>query len=162
MVTERCRRGRPSRGAEDPAFCARYCGSLVRTNLHGFCARGTPHRTRIPGSGQNHRGGWDRRQPPRTTKVVLMAGLHWGVGLSLVLPCSITVNNGQSETQANMLGPFLAGRSADQPPKRRYAWCAHRTPGPGLVVHACIEDVNGRPIAGAEIDVWHSSPEGPL
>jgi protocatechuate 3,4-dioxygenase beta subunit len=34
------------------------------------------------------------------------------------------------------------------------------TPGPGLVVHACLEDVTGRPIAGAEIDVWHSSPEG--
>jgi protocatechuate 3,4-dioxygenase beta subunit len=34
------------------------------------------------------------------------------------------------------------------------------TPGPELVVRASLEDVNGRPVAGAEIDVWHSSPEG--
>jgi protocatechuate 3,4-dioxygenase beta subunit len=34
------------------------------------------------------------------------------------------------------------------------------TPGPGLVVHASIEDDKGDPVAGAEVDVWHSSPEG--
>jgi protocatechuate 3,4-dioxygenase beta subunit len=34
------------------------------------------------------------------------------------------------------------------------------TPGPGLAVRVSIEDANGRPVAGAEVDVWHSSPEG--
>jgi protocatechuate 3,4-dioxygenase beta subunit len=34
------------------------------------------------------------------------------------------------------------------------------TPGPQLVVHVGLEDRDGRPVAGAEIDVWHSSPEG--
>ena len=34
------------------------------------------------------------------------------------------------------------------------------TPGPGLVVGVAIVDGNGSPVAGAEVDVWHSSPEG--
>jgi catechol 1,2-dioxygenase len=34
------------------------------------------------------------------------------------------------------------------------------TPGPGLIVRVSIDDDGGRPVAGAEVDVWHSSPEG--
>jgi protocatechuate 3,4-dioxygenase beta subunit len=34
------------------------------------------------------------------------------------------------------------------------------TPGPGLLVRVLIEDREGRAVAGAEVDVWHSSPEG--
>ena len=34
------------------------------------------------------------------------------------------------------------------------------TPGPVLFVDACYRDADGKPIAGAEVDVWHSSPEG--
>jgi len=57
-----------------------------------------------------------------------------------------------------MLGPFWR---EDQP------FCASGdtlvrspTPGPGLIVHAEIADREGRPVAGAEVDIWHSSPEG--
>ena len=34
------------------------------------------------------------------------------------------------------------------------------TPGPALFVDCWIKDTNGKPIEGAEVDVWHSSPEG--
>jgi catechol 1,2-dioxygenase len=34
------------------------------------------------------------------------------------------------------------------------------TPGPALFVDAHYRDVHGKPIEGAEVDVWHSSPEG--
>ena len=34
------------------------------------------------------------------------------------------------------------------------------TPGPALFVTARVRDSAGRPIEGAEVDVWHSSPEG--
>src|SRR5262249_50838183 len=34
------------------------------------------------------------------------------------------------------------------------------TPGPGLKVDVRVEDGDGRPVEGAEVDVWHSSPEG--
>ena len=34
------------------------------------------------------------------------------------------------------------------------------TPGPALAVDVRVTDRDGRPVAGAEVDVWHSSPEG--
>jgi hydroxyquinol 1,2-dioxygenase len=34
------------------------------------------------------------------------------------------------------------------------------TPGPAIFVNAYVKDQNGKPIEGAEVDVWHSSPEG--
>ena len=34
------------------------------------------------------------------------------------------------------------------------------TPGPALFVNAWFKDGNGKPVAGAEVDVWQSSPEG--
>jgi catechol 1,2-dioxygenase len=34
------------------------------------------------------------------------------------------------------------------------------TPGPALFVNCRVKDQKGNPIAGAEVDVWHSSPEG--
>jgi len=34
------------------------------------------------------------------------------------------------------------------------------TPGPALFVNAAFRDANDKPIVGAEVDVWHSSPEG--
>ena len=52
----------------------------------------------------------------------------------------------------------LARRPADLR-QRRYAG-AIATPGPGLAVDVRVTDRDGRPVAGAEVDVWHSSPEG--
>ena len=34
------------------------------------------------------------------------------------------------------------------------------TPGPALFVNAWFKDKSGKPIEGAEVDIWHSSPEG--
>jgi protocatechuate 3,4-dioxygenase beta subunit len=34
------------------------------------------------------------------------------------------------------------------------------TPGPVMFVDAWFRDTNGNPIVGAEVDIWHSSPEG--
>ena len=34
------------------------------------------------------------------------------------------------------------------------------TPGPALFVNCWVKDTSGKPIAGAEVDIWHSSPEG--
>jgi catechol 1,2-dioxygenase len=34
------------------------------------------------------------------------------------------------------------------------------TPGPAIFVNCWVKDQKGNPIAGAEADVWHSSPEG--
>jgi protocatechuate 3,4-dioxygenase beta subunit len=88
-------------------------------------------------------------------EVVLMAG---SLGVSSLVCLLNNGNNGQTETQANLLGPFWRD---DQPPSASGDTLVRSpTPGPGLVVRATLEDGNGRPVAGAEIDVWHSSPEG--
>src|SRR6201998_3551610 len=86
---------------------------------------------------------------------VLMAG---SLGVSSLVCLLNNGNNGQTETQANMLGPFWR----DDQPLSANGDTLVRSPtlGPGLLVPGCLEDGNGHPIAGAEIDVWHSSPEG--
>jgi protocatechuate 3,4-dioxygenase beta subunit len=96
-----------------------------------------------------------QKTTPSHNEVVLMAG---SLGVSSLVCLLDNGNNGQTETQANMLGPFWRD---DQPlSSSGDSLVRSPTPGPGLVVRASLEDVNGRPIAGAEIDVWHSSPEG--
>ena len=88
-------------------------------------------------------------------EVVLMAG---SLGVSSLVCLLNNGNNGQTETQANLLGPFWRD---DQPLSASGdSLVRSPTPGPGLVVRVSIEDGQGRPVAGAEVDVWHSSPEG--
>jgi protocatechuate 3,4-dioxygenase beta subunit len=88
-------------------------------------------------------------------EVVLMAG---SLGVSALVCLLNNGNNGQTETQANLLGPFWRD---DQPlSKSGDSLVRSPTPGPGLVVRACLEDGKGGAVAGAEVDVWHSSPEG--
>jgi protocatechuate 3,4-dioxygenase beta subunit len=88
-------------------------------------------------------------------EVVLMAG---SLGVSSLLCLLNNGNQGQTETQANMLGPFWRD---DQPLAAIGSSLVRSpTPGPELFVSVSLEDASGRPIAGAEVDVWHSSPEG--
>ncbi|HZC98424.1 MAG TPA: catechol 1,2-dioxygenase, partial [Bradyrhizobium sp.] len=88
-------------------------------------------------------------------EVVLMAG---SLGVSALVCLLNNGNNGQTETQANLLGPFWRD---DQPISANGDTLVRSpTPGPGLAVEASIVDGAGRPVAGAEVDIWHSSPEG--
>jgi protocatechuate 3,4-dioxygenase beta subunit len=88
-------------------------------------------------------------------EVVLMAG---SLGVSALVCLLNNGNNGQTETQANLLGPFWRD---DQPLSASGDTLVRSsTPGPELVVHASIADGEGHPVAGAEVDIWHSSPEG--
>lgn len=88
-------------------------------------------------------------------EVVLMAG---SLGLSSLICLLNNGNKGQTETSASMLGPFWRLNS----PRTENGGSIVRspTPGPELFVSARVQDDAGRPIAGAEVDVWHSSPEG--
>jgi protocatechuate 3,4-dioxygenase beta subunit len=88
-------------------------------------------------------------------EVVLMAG---SLGVSALVCLLNNGDHGETETQANMLGPFWRD---DQPPSASGDTLVRSpTPGAGLLVHVAIEDGKGRAVADAEIDVWHSSPEG--
>jgi protocatechuate 3,4-dioxygenase beta subunit len=86
---------------------------------------------------------------------MLMAG---SLGVSPLICLLNNGHHGQTETQANMLGPFWRD---DQPAcASGESLVRSPTPGPELLVRVSLEDTSGRPVAGAEIDVWHSSPEG--
>lgn len=88
-------------------------------------------------------------------EVVLMSG---SLGFSALVCLLNNGNNGQTETTANLLGPFWRLNS----PKTENGGSIVRspTPGPELFVNAYVKDQQGNPIAGALVDVWHSSPEG--
>ncbi len=86
-------------------------------------------------------------------EVRLMAG---SLGLS-ALVC--LMNNGDGgETTANLLGPFWRAGS----PKTPNGGSIVRSPTPGvpLFFTGRAVDRQGRPVVGAEVDVWHASTVG--
>ncbi|HLH96818.1 MAG TPA: dioxygenase [Xanthobacteraceae bacterium] len=86
-------------------------------------------------------------------EAVLMSG---SLGLSTLI---CLINNGEGgETSANLLGPFWRMHSPATP--NGGSIVRSPTPGPALFVNAWFRDRSGKPVAGAEVDVWHSSPEG--
>ena len=95
----------------------------------------------------------------RTTEThneaVLMSG---SLGFSTLICLLNNGNRGQTETDANLLGPFW--RLGSPPTKNGDSIVRSPTPGAALFVDASFKDVDGKPIAGAEVDVWHSSTEG--
>ena len=84
-------------------------------------------------------------------EVVLAAG---SLGVS-ALVCLL--NNGAATT-ANLLGPFWR----ENAPRCANGDSIVRSPTPGLpvFVDARVHDGEGRPVEGAEVDVWQASPEG--
>jgi hydroxyquinol 1,2-dioxygenase len=88
-------------------------------------------------------------------EAVLMSG---SLGFSTLICLLNNGNNGQTETTANLLGPFWRMNSPHT--ENGDSIVRSPTPGPALFVNAWIKDQSGRPIEGVEIDVWHSSPEG--
>lgn len=91
----------------------------------------------------------------RHNEVVLMSG---SLGFSTLICLLNNGNNGQTETTANLLGPFW--RMNSPPTDSGGSIIRSPTPGPALFVKCWVKDQSGKPIAGAEVDVWHSSPEG--
>jgi catechol 1,2-dioxygenase len=88
-------------------------------------------------------------------EVVLMAG---SLGFSSLICLLNNGNKGQTETTANLLGPFWRMNS----PRTESGASIVRspTPGPAIFVNCWVKDQQGHPIEGAEVDIWHSSPEG--
>lgn len=96
-----------------------------------------------------------QRTDEKHNEVVLMSG---SLGFSTLICLLNNGNNGQTETTANLLGPFWRMNS----PLTESGGSIVRspTPGPALFVNCWLKDQKGNPIEGAEVDIWHSSPEG--
>ncbi len=88
-------------------------------------------------------------------EAVLMSG---SLGLSPLVCLLNNGDRGQTETDANMLGPFW--RMDSPPTKNGDSIIRSPTPGEELFVDAWFKDTQGKPIEGAKVDIWHSSTEG--
>lgn len=127
--------------------------ALVR-HLHAFAreARLTEEELRTAASYIVALG---KRTTDTHNEAVLMAG---SLGLSSLVCLLNNGNDGQTETDASLLGPFW--RMHSPPTENGGSIVRSPTPGPALFVKAWFRDIRGRRVAGAEVDVWHSSPEG--
>ena len=88
-------------------------------------------------------------------EMVLMCG---SLGVSSLVCLLNNGDNGNTETSQSLLGPFWRLNS----PRVENGGTLLRSPTPGepLFMTGLVQDTAGRPIAGAEVDVWHSSPVG--
>src|SRR4051812_30333047 len=96
-----------------------------------------------------------QKTTPSHNEAMLLSG---ALGVSNLV---CLLNNGAlgtRPTQANNLGPFYR----DGAPRCENGASLLRspTPGPALAFQGFVRDENGRPVAGAEVDVWHSSTVG--
>jgi catechol 1,2-dioxygenase len=87
-------------------------------------------------------------------EVLLAAG---SLGVS-ALVCLLDNGGDDAETTANLMGPFW--RDGSPPTANGASLVRSPTPGTPVFVDAWVRDTQGRPLAGARVDVWHASPEG--
>jgi catechol 1,2-dioxygenase len=92
---------------------------------------------------------------PSHNEVMLISG---SLGVSNLVCLLNNGANGTRPTQANNLGPFWRAGS----PRVENGGSLLRSPTPGdaLFFKGRVQDADGRPVAGAEVDVWQSSPIG--
>jgi hydroxyquinol 1,2-dioxygenase len=88
-------------------------------------------------------------------EAVMMAG---SLGVSTLVCLLNNGDRGATETTANLLGPFWRMRSPPTP--NGGSLVRSPTPGVPLFVDIAVEDSAGRPVADAEVDVWHCNDEG--
>src|SRR5277367_4040848 len=88
-------------------------------------------------------------------EAVLMSG---SLGVSSLVCLLNNGDGGNTETSQSLLGPFWRLNS----PRVVNGGTIVRsdTPGDALLVTARVIDRAGKPIAGAEVDIWHASPTG--
>ena len=139
-------------GAKDPRF-REIMASLV-AHLHAFAreVRLTEVEFHQAIAEINRLG---QMTTPAHNEGVLMAG---SLGLSALVCLLNNGNNGQTETDQNMLGPFW--RSGSPVTANGASLVRSPTPGPAVFVKAWFRDRAGKPVAGVKVDIWHSSPEG--
>lgn len=93
-------------------------------------------------------------------ETVLMSGSLGISSLVCLLNNGGSTNGGRGSapTSQNLLGPFW--RPGSPRVENGGSLVRSETSGPALFVELRVETRESRPVAGAEVDVWHSSPVG--
>ncbi|HEY6134803.1 MAG TPA: dioxygenase [Rubrivivax sp.] len=138
--------------ADDPRF--REIMAAAVTHLHGFArdARLTEAEFHQACAAIVQLG---QASNASHNEVVLAAG---SLGLSALVCLLNNGEQGRSETTANLMGPFWRADSPRVEPGGSIV--RSPTPGPPLFVKAWVRDRAGHAVEGAEVDVWHASPQG--
>ena len=127
--------------------------ALVR-HLHGF-AREVKLTEREFQDAVDYVNAIGQKTTPSHNEAMLVAGT---LGLSNLVCLMNNGDRGMRPTQANNLGPFY--RSGSPRCANGDSIVRSPTPGPELLFKGRVLDPQGRPVAGAEVDVWHPSPVG--
>jgi catechol 1,2-dioxygenase len=92
---------------------------------------------------------------PSHNEAMLLAG---SLGVSNLICLMNNGARGTRPTQANNLGPFYRADA----PRCRDGESIVRSPTPGAALHfrGRVTEMEGKPIAGADVHVWQSSPTG--
>jgi hydroxyquinol 1,2-dioxygenase len=85
----------------------------------------------------------------------LMAGT---LGVSTLVCLLYNGEDAATKSSANLLGPFWRAESPRT--ENDGSLLRSETPGIPLLFKGWVRDQEGKPIAGAEVDVWHASPVG--
>lgn len=127
--------------------------SLVR-HLHGFVrdVRLTEPEFREATAVLNRMG---QLSTDTHNEFVLMAG---SLGVSALVCLLNNTDAAHGATSQNLLGPFWRMHSPRTPDGGSLV--RSPTPGDALFVTLHVVDRAGRPLEGAEVDVWHCSPQG--
>jgi catechol 1,2-dioxygenase len=88
-------------------------------------------------------------------EVVLASG---SLGVSALVCLLNNGNRGQTETTANLMGPFWRLDSPRTPDGGSIV--RSPTPGATVFVTAWVHDPQGAPVVDAEVDIWQASTEG--
>ena len=96
-----------------------------------------------------------QRTTPSHNEAMLLSG---ALGVSNLVCLLNNGARGTRPTQANNLGPFY--RAGSPPCANGESIVRSPTPGPALHFLGKVTDAEGKGIAGAEVDVWQSSPKG--
>ena len=96
-----------------------------------------------------------RHTTPSHNEAMLLSG---ALGVSNLVCLLNNGARGTRPTQANNLGPFY--RAGSPPCANGESIVRSPTPGPELTFKGWVRDFRGKPISGAEVDVWQSSPKG--
>ncbi|HEX7111270.1 MAG TPA: dioxygenase [Mizugakiibacter sp.] len=128
-------------------------GSLVR-HLHAF-VRETRMTEKEFQAAIGYLNAIGQKTTPSHNEAMLIAG---ALGVSNLICLINNGGNGTRPTQANNLGPFF--REGAPHLENGASLLRSPTPGPRLSFKGFVRDPEGKPVAGAVVDVWHSSPVG--
>ena len=127
--------------------------ALVR-HLHGF-VREVKLTEKEFQDAIGHVNAIGQKTTPSHNEAMLLAG---ALGVSNLVCLLNNGAKGTRPTQANNLGPFY--RSGAPRLEDGASLLRSSTPGAALSFKGFVKTEKGEPIAGAEVDVWHSSPVG--